>query len=280
VDRAGRDSKTGADNMGGGMPGVEVRSAAGVVFRVCNSFAVTRSLDRRPLACLAGRPCVNARSPVASSNRAGPVRPPPRRGGPRARRRGRACTLGHPAQIERRVLIAAPAERALDDHIPIVLAAQRGDREAFGELYTRFGPFIHAILLARVPPDVAADLAQDVFMHAWTMIGTLHTPAAFGGWIGVIARRRAIDYFRRRPLEVELDDRHANRDAPDVTLQAAEAIEAIRGLPEAYRETLLLRLLEGCSGPEIAELCGLTPDSVRVNLHRGFKLLRERLGEP
>jgi RNA polymerase sigma-70 factor (ECF subfamily) len=51
-------------------------------------------------------------------------------------------------------------------------------------------------------------------------------------------------------------------------------------LPEAYRETLTLRLIEGCSGPEIAELTGLTPDSVRVNLHRGFKLLRERLGEP
>jgi RNA polymerase sigma-70 factor (ECF subfamily) len=40
----------------------------------------------------------------------------------------------------------------------------------------------------------------------------------------------------------------------------------------------MLRLVEGCSGREIAALCGLTEDSVRVNLHRGFKLLRERLG--
>jgi RNA polymerase sigma-70 factor (ECF subfamily) len=160
-----------------------------------------------------------------------------------------------------------------------VIAAQRGDRDAFGDLYARFAPFIYAILLARVPPDAAADLAQDVFMQAWTMIATLREPAAFGGWIGAIARRRAVDHFRRRPLEVELDDRHASREAPDVSLEAAEAIAAIRELPEAYRETLLLRLLEGCSGAEIAELCGLTPDSVRVNLHRGFKLLRERLGQ-
>ena len=145
-------------------------------------------------------------------------------------------------------------------------------------MYGRYGRFVHAILLARVQPDAAADLAQEVFLHAWTMIGTLREPAAFGGWIAAIARRRAIDYFRRRPLEVELDDRHASRDAPDVTLEAAEAVAAIRDLPEAYRETLLLRLVEGCSGREIAELCGLTPESVRVNLHRGFKLLRERLG--
>jgi RNA polymerase sigma-70 factor (ECF subfamily) len=158
------------------------------------------------------------------------------------------------------------------------MAAQGGDREAFGVLYARFGPYVHAILLARVPPDVAADLAQDVFMQAWTMLGTLREPAAFGGWIGAIARRRAVDHYRRRPIEVELDDHHASREAPDVALEAVEAIAAIRELPEAYRETLLLRLLEGCSGIEIAELCGLTPESVRVNLHRGFKLLRERLG--
>jgi RNA polymerase sigma-70 factor (ECF subfamily) len=41
---------------------------------------------------------------------------------------------------------------------------------------------------------------------------------------------------------------------------------------------LVLRLVDGLTGPEIAALTGLTPDSVRVNLHRGFKLLRERLG--
>jgi RNA polymerase sigma-70 factor, ECF subfamily len=49
-------------------------------------------------------------------------------------------------------------------------------------------------------------------------------------------------------------------------------------LPEAYRETLVLRLVEGMTGPEIAARTGLTAASVRVNLHRGMKLLRERLG--
>ncbi|HXG72327.1 MAG TPA: sigma-70 family RNA polymerase sigma factor [Gemmatimonadaceae bacterium] len=157
------------------------------------------------------------------------------------------------------------------------MAAQHGDREAFDALYGRFARFVHAILLARVPPDVAPDLAQEVFLKAWTMIGTLREPAAFGGWIAALARRRAVDHFRGQRFEVELKDTHANRDAPDITVQANEAVAVIRALPEAYRETLLLRLIEGCSGAEIAELCGLTPDSVRVNLHRGFKLLRARL---
>ena len=112
------------------------------------------------------------------------------------------------------------------------------------------------------------------------MMGTLRQPEAFGGWIATLARRRAIDHFRRQRVEVPLTDTHANRDAPDVTLRANEALEKIRALPDAYRETLTLRLIEGCSGAEIAELCGLTPESVRVNLHRGFKLLRQQLEDP
>jgi RNA polymerase sigma-70 factor (ECF subfamily) len=54
-------------------------------------------------------------------------------------------------------------------------------------------------------------------------------------------------------------------------------LAAIRALPEAYRETLVLRLVEGMTGPEIAQRTGLTAASVRVNLHRGMKQLRARL---
>jgi len=161
--------------------------------------------------------------------------------------------------------------------VPIVIAAQGGDRDAYAMLYDRFGRLVHAILLTRVPYDAAADLAQDVFLHAWTKLPSLREPAAFGAWIAAIARRRASDHLRRGPSEVTIEDRLPSREAPDVTAQAAEAIAAIQTLPEAYRETLVLRLVEGCSGSEIAAATGLTPESVRVNLHRGFKLLRERL---
>jgi RNA polymerase sigma-70 factor, ECF subfamily len=54
-------------------------------------------------------------------------------------------------------------------------------------------------------------------------------------------------------------------------------LQMIRKLPEAYRETLILRFVEGMTGPEIAESTGMKPGSVRVNLHRGMKLLREQL---
>lgn len=61
-------------------------------------------------------------------------------------------------------------------------------------------------------------------------------------------------------------------------LDGQTALRAIQSLPETYRETLLLRLVEGMSGQEIADRTGLTPGSVRVNLHRGMQLLRAKLG--
>ena len=54
-------------------------------------------------------------------------------------------------------------------------------------------------------------------------------------------------------------------------------LDRIRSLPAAYRETLILRLVEGLTGPEIARQTGLTPESVRVNLCRGMKMLRRLL---
>ena len=59
--------------------------------------------------------------------------------------------------------------------------------------------------------------------------------------------------------------------------RAVTVLAVIRSLPEAYRETLILRLVEGMTGPEIAARTGLTAGSVRVNLCRGMQQLREKL---
>ena len=121
----------------------------------------------------------------------------------------------------------------------------------------------------------AADVVQDVFARAWTRLDAVRDPAAFPGWLMTLARHRAIDRARLRPPPSDTTVEVAV--APVPTAEAAAALRAIRALPEAYRETLLMRLVEGLTGPEIAERTGLTPESVRVNLHRGMKLLRERL---
>ncbi|HXQ73542.1 MAG TPA: sigma-70 family RNA polymerase sigma factor [Pyrinomonadaceae bacterium] len=159
--------------------------------------------------------------------------------------------------------------------IGLVKAVLEGDREGFGRLYDLYAPLVHGILLARVPRTEVDDLVQDIFLHAFKKLHTLRDSSAFGPWIAMIARNRTVDYYRRSRETVEITDEMRGTDKQES--KAAEILELIRGLPEAYRETLVLRLVEGMTGPEIAARTGLTAASVRVNLHRGMKLLREKL---
>lgn len=135
---------------------------------------------------------------------------------------------------------------------------------------------VHGILLARVPRHEADDLVQDVFLQAMTRLESLREDDAFGGWIAMIARNRVIDFLRRRRETEELPE-HLVARADTSGAEVEQALAAIRALPEAYKETLAMRLVEGMTGAEIAEKTGLTPASVRVNLHRGMKLLRAKL---
>lgn len=172
--------------------------------------------------------------------------------------------------------MTAAKEDAGDDDL--IRSAGSGDRDAFGELYRRYARMVHGILLARVPVSEAEDMVQDVFLTAMRQLRLLRTPAAFRGWLGAIARHRAIDYHRQAGSRVELSDGDGAAGTPcGEPPNAFLILDAIRGLPEAYCETLILRLVEGMTGPEIAERTGLTHQSVRVNLSRGMKMLRERL---
>ena len=159
----------------------------------------------------------------------------------------------------------------------LVAQASTGDESAFARLYERYARMVHGILLARVGRADAEDLVQEVFFAAWHRLKALRDPAAFGGWLATIARNRATDHHRRCTNYEELPDHLEARDATAARTEALVVLKIIRTLPEAYRDTLVLRLVEGMTGPEIAERTGLTPASVRVNLHRGMRLLREKL---
>jgi RNA polymerase sigma-70 factor (ECF subfamily) len=175
---------------------------------------------------------------------------------------------------------------AVRDDSALVEAARQGDRASFGQLYDRYARMVHGILLARVPLSEVDDLVHDAFLQALRQLHTLRDSSRFGAWLAAIARNRANDYHRRAVDEVELPE-SLSQDAsvgaatgsPDSgdADEAAYLLSVIRELPETYREPLLLRLVEGMTGPEIAARTGLTPGSVRVNLHRGMQQLREKL---
>lgn len=210
-----------------------------------------------------------------------------------------ASDIDFPAAIMERRTVSAWTADSGDATAPdsaLVNAARAGDRDAFGLLYDRYARLVHGVLLARVPYSAVDDLVQDVFLLALGRLRSLRDAASFGAWIATIARNRAHDYHRRSRETVELTDDLLGEEAasaeasrptriattavrPAAEAEAATALAAIRSLPDAYRETLILRLVEGMTGPEIAARTGLTPGSVRVNLHRGMQLLRQKLGQ-
>jgi RNA polymerase sigma-70 factor (ECF subfamily) len=176
----------------------------------------------------------------------------------------------------------SPGEiRAASADASLVERARRGDQTAFGRLYEQYAGVVHGLLLAKVPREEADDLVQEVFLIAMRRITALRDPNRFGAWLSAIARNLANDHYRRlRPTDPLMEDppETAGQTAATRHLDTGAAIlDVIRSLPDAYSETLILRLVEGMTGPEIAVRTGLTHGSVRVNLCRGMRMLRERL---
>ncbi len=161
----------------------------------------------------------------------------------------------------------------------LVRRAQKDDREALGLLYRRFYPLVHGLLLAHADRDDVSDLAHDVFFRALQKLDTLRDPAAFGAWLAQMARNEARMHHRRDRRLVPLDDDVAAAESTDRSEDAQKAMAALRSLPPAYREPLTLRLVEGLTGPQIAERLGMTHGSVRVNLSKGMAMLRRSLRE-
>ncbi len=166
----------------------------------------------------------------------------------------------------------SPAERDW------VARARAGDRSAFGRIHQRFVAMVHSIVLAHAAPRDAADLVQEVFARALAGIERLRDDERIGAWLGAIARNVARESVRsRRPVAPLDETRVPAPSSGDAREDAREVLEAIRALSPTYRETLVMRLVERMTGPEISERTGMTHGSVRVHLHRGMKLLTEEL---
>lgn len=159
----------------------------------------------------------------------------------------------------------------------LVERASAGDRGAFAALWKQHAPMVQAILLTNAPRQEADDLVHDVAVSALDSIRSLRSPDRFPAWLASIARntgRRALLRSKRRTVPLgEIND----ATTPVSCAVTDEILEQIRNMPECYRGPLVLRLVLRMTGREIAQETGMTEGSVRVNLHRGMRLLRTRL---
>ncbi|MEO0479433.1 MAG: sigma-70 family RNA polymerase sigma factor [Planctomycetota bacterium] len=168
---------------------------------------------------------------------------------------------------------AAENDRALLER------ARAGDSVACAILHGRYRRLVHGLALSLVPSSDVDDLSQDVFLRAFSRLDQLRDSNAFGPWLTTMTRNLARDQHRRRqrhPSLASIESESASTEDRDSELRE-RVFACIRSLPEAYREPLTLRLVEGLDGPEIARMTGKTHGSLRVNLHRGMQRLRTML---
>ena len=172
----------------------------------------------------------------------------------------------------------------------LIARAQRGDRAAFEELVRRTSRLVYArLFLETGSKDKTEDLLQETYLLACRSIRRLVDPAGFRPWLLAIAHNVLIDSFRKdarrehtaSDSESYLAQLPSRGLSPEQLVQRNETrsrlLAVLRSLPDAYRLPLSLRYLAGADYETIGEQLDLTNGALRGLLHRGLKMLRDRL---
>jgi len=176
-----------------------------------------------------------------------------------------------------------------DPDLSVIDAVKRGDRTAFRELLRRNDRWVRGVIYGVTGDDRDVDdVVQQVWTNVWQRVSELRETARWRPWLYRMARNAAVDAgrngSRRRRLTSGARDNAPGPGevaSPTDDLAAAEnrqmVTDAIRSLPEKYREPLVLRHLHDWSYKQIAELLELPVDTVETRLVRARRMLRHTL---
>lgn len=127
---------------------------------------------------------------------------------------------------------------------------------------------------------VAEDITQETFLRAWKSLDSLNDEKAAKSWLITILRRENARRFERKQFDlVDMDDVHLCDDGPghETQLEHRELHKLMAGLSEEYREPLILQIMFGYSGDEIAEQLTLNKNTVMTRLFRARNQIKEAL---
>ena len=172
----------------------------------------------------------------------------------------------------------------------LIRAALLGETSAFGAIVERYWNMVVALALSKVSDAAEAeDIAQESFLKAYSQLAGLRDPSRFAGWLSKITMQQCSNSLRRTvrcsralgcratPIEA-LEEQPAMTANPGLTQNQIHFVrQTVRGLPEKFRTMIVMRFVADLSTVQIAEQLGKRPGTVRVLLHRAYKLLRKDL---
>jgi len=172
----------------------------------------------------------------------------------------------------------------------LVCATLEGDLKAFGVIVERHWNTVVALALSRTGDAAEAeDVAQDTFLRGYTHLRSLRDPSRFVGWLSKIALQQSANSVRRdvrQRAALGISAMSAEEVAAMPTVarnpgltdgQARFVRETVRQLPKKFRRLIVMRFVGGLSSVQIAKQLGERSGTVRVRLHRAYKMLRSDL---
>lgn len=171
----------------------------------------------------------------------------------------------------------------------LMAQAALGQRDALEPLVRRYaGPLVGFIRRMIGDSHRAEELFQEVFLTVWQKRSQYQFPRPFKPWLYMIALNRCRADFRgtkndARHVDYESGPTPESPEASPmeeaIARETAERIElAVRALPPQQRLVVVMRVWEGMSYAEIAEMIGRTEATVRSTMHHGLASLREAIG--
>lgn len=171
-----------------------------------------------------------------------------------------------------------------EDVKALVLRAQAGNKEAFGEIYKIFFPKIYRFIYFSVRnKEISEDLSQSTFLRIWKAIGSYSDKkGSFQSYLFAIARNLIIDWQRKKKeISLEWIDIPQDSDGPLEEIQKNEIKEsvwkAMSSIESEERHLVILRYFEELSYKEIGRIVGKNEGAVRVRLHRILKILKQEI---
>jgi RNA polymerase sigma-70 factor (ECF subfamily) len=177
-------------------------------------------------------------------------------------------------------------DTAPDDAV-LVRAAQRGDRDAFGALISRHAPSILSVTTRMLGHADAEDVAQEAFVSAYKALPRFKFDSKFSTWLYRIAMNKCTDLLRaRRPESISLDNtgddssirwEPVDEETPHWEFEQAELAweldKGIQALPRLYRESFVLKHVEGLDYNEMSAILGVHRDTLKMRVYKARTLL-------
>lgn len=169
----------------------------------------------------------------------------------------------------------------------LIKKAQKGDNQAFGELYDQYLPAIYRFIVIKVGNKAdAEDISHQVFLNAWQKMPKYkHQGFPFSSWLYRIAHNAVIDFYRTSKHHIDIDSvpEDSFSETPetdkkiDDLMQTRIVKDAIKELNEDEQNVIIMKFVNELSNKEIAASLEKSEGAVRVMQHRALKQLKTKI---